>query len=99
MTGYNVLLYVLCFQLLWNHRKTDPQQSYVYIGYLTVLLILGTLYVVSDTRLVELAYVDHADFPGGPVAYALQEYSSPIEQLGNASYVVTNWLADGLMVS
>lgn len=45
------------------------------------------------------SYIDHREFPGGPIAYSFFLYSKPLVIIPNACFIISNWLADGLLVS
>lgn len=44
-------------------------------------------------------FIDNSGFPGGPVAYGDTFYGRTSNTIGNSTYVVASFLADGVMVS
>lgn len=52
-----------------------------------------------DTYSLRLMFIDYRDFPGGPTAYALSQYSQAITVIPNVCGIAAEWLADGFLVS
>jgi uncharacterized membrane protein YidH (DUF202 family) len=60
-------LFVLTFkQLVRTTTKYNYTQRLSFIIYITVMLILGTVYVGSVAKMTELSFIDYPIFPGGP---------------------------------
>ncbi|EGN92251.1 hypothetical protein SERLA73DRAFT_164145 [Serpula lacrymans var. lacrymans S7.3] len=93
-------LYVTCVHFLYQRFKTSggKRTSVFLFGYMSVMFIFGTLYTVSGSRTIQLAYVNHRDYSAGPAAYDLVIFSQPITILGSVSYTVSNWMSDGLIL-
>ncbi|GJE91766.1 hypothetical protein PsYK624_079170 [Phanerochaete sordida] len=49
-------------------------------------------------RVLQLAYVDYRDYPGGPGAFELYNGSLAVNVIGTAAYLMNAWLADALML-
>jgi uncharacterized membrane protein YidH (DUF202 family) len=68
--GIVFTLYVLTFKQLartttkYNYAKRVP-----FMIYITLMLILGTLFVGAIAKMTELSYVDYRLFPGGPGSF------------------------------
>jgi hypothetical protein len=54
--------------------------------------------MAMNVHLMQLAFIDNRNFPGGPEAYELSVYSTAIALTPNATFIIANWLADGLLV-
>ena len=72
----------------------------------TVMFGLVTTFTAMNVRLQQLSYIDNREFPGvpdffppGPVGWSLFMYSKPMVIVPNVCFNITNWLADGLLVS
>ncbi|PAV21721.1 hypothetical protein PNOK_0167800 [Pyrrhoderma noxium] len=52
----------------------------------------------SDALYGQLMWIEHRDFPGGPVAYFIANSSIWDQDLGTTAAMVTNWLGDGLLL-
>lgn len=102
--GAVITLYVMCVNLLLKQAANTSttgmrRQCYAFVAYSSVLFTIGTLYIVSAVRMLQLSFIDNRNFPGGPSAFESVMFSIPISNLGNVNYAIGNWLADGLLVS
>ena len=68
------------------------------LAYVSCVFILGSIGNGAQMRLLELAYVDDRNYPGGPGAFEEYDGSIRVNVVGTAAYVVNAWLADGLLV-
>ena len=96
--GIHVALFILCFNCLWEAKKTRPRYAYAWMTYITLLFLLGSLANAIDMRMSQMIFVDNRDFPGGPGAYAVTTYTVPINILCTAACVIGGWLQDALLV-
>jgi hypothetical protein len=97
--GVAFTLFVLTFrQLVKTTTKYNYTQRLPFIIYVTLMLILGTLFVGAIAKMTELSFIDYRLFPGGPAAFEELEFSIPIDEISNVSYVIANWLADGMVI-
>lgn len=79
-------------------QKVKSRQTWILLTYISVMFILGTLYVASSSKSAELTFIDDRNFPGGPAAFEIVNFSIPINFMGSVVFVIANWLADALMV-
>lgn len=95
--GIHFTIFVQTAYLLTRdlHKKRSNQ---FFLAYITVMFILGTLFVSSSSRVAQMTFVDDRDYPGGPVAWAAAAFSIPANLLGNVTFTLANWLADALMI-
>ena len=99
--GYGAVLtlFILAFYLLCSRIDRWNGRSHIaFLVYITVQFILATLFQASSARFTQLAFINNRDYPGGPGAYELSFFYIPVDMLGNAAYVLSNWLADALLV-
>ena len=73
--------------------------SWILVAFVVALLICGTVEVGATIKAGIMMFIDNRDFPGGPMAYFITEYSNPVETVGSTAYVLANLLADGVLVS
>jgi hypothetical protein len=66
--------------------------------YTFLLFSITTVFVALNARTSQLAYIDFRGFPGGPSVYTMSQYGKAIYVICNGAFVLTNWLADGLLV-
>lgn len=69
--GIVFTLYCLCTQSLYSqlHKPDQRRQAKFNLGYLSLLLFCATGILALNTRVVQVAYINHANFPGGPFAF------------------------------
>lgn len=69
--GIAFTLYCLCVQSLYlQFREPDKRrQARFTIGYISFQFFCATAFLALNARAMQLAYIDHADFPGGPWIY------------------------------
>jgi hypothetical protein len=92
--GIVFTLFVLTFQqLIRTTMKQNYTQRLPFLIYITLMFILGTVYVGSIAKMGELSFIDYPLFPGGPGPGSL-----PINIMAAVSYVIANWLTNLLLV-
>ncbi|KAJ7596333.1 hypothetical protein C8J56DRAFT_722979, partial [Mycena floridula] len=74
------------------------QATRLYLVVSSLLLALITVYVVMNTAVGELMWIDHRDTPGGPILYFLSILSRWWHIVGDAAGQATNIVADGLLI-
>lgn len=69
--GLTFTLYCFCArQLYLQLQESDKKkQTRFILGYISLLLFLTTSYFILCAGTIEVSYVNHANFPGGPVEY------------------------------
>ena len=99
--GYGVVftLFTQCFRaLLLSINQANRTQQIFFLVYISILFILGTLFMAACAQMTQLSFVQYRDYPTGPSGYENDEFSIPVDELGNVSFVLTNWFADALLV-
>ncbi|KAJ7353528.1 hypothetical protein DFH08DRAFT_692544 [Mycena albidolilacea] len=95
-------LWVICVYFLWQQMRTGSRERNrcaFFLGYISVMCVFGTMYTVTTVHATTISYVQHRDFPGGPEAYNnFVLFSAPVGIASNVSYILTNWMADGLLL-
>ncbi|KAJ7495956.1 hypothetical protein B0H11DRAFT_878155 [Mycena galericulata] len=93
--GMQAILFILCLHLLWTPRarKISRWSAGVSI-YITVMFLLGTLYMAALLEFTQQSFIDARNIPGGPNAYEDIMYSIPIDMLANVTMVVLTWMCD-----
>ncbi len=69
--GIAFTLYCLCAQSLYSQlRKPDQRrQARFNLGYISLLWFCATGVLAANARLIQLAYINHANSPGGPLGF------------------------------
>ncbi|KAH8101397.1 hypothetical protein BXZ70DRAFT_891760 [Cristinia sonorae] len=96
--GVHVTMFFLCLSMLWGQRKTRPRQTYVWIAYIVILFILGSLANGINMKVNVLMYVDNRDYPGGPTAYDKDTFSVPINLICTTACILGAWFQDALLL-
>lgn len=100
--GMLVILYCVTLESLWRvlyrSKGKEARRTWFFIGYITILFILGTLYFIAETWGTEAAFVDYRNFPGGPLGWEGVSDAYPLIYMGNVVYILADWMADGLLV-
>ena len=98
--GITISLYSLSFHLLTRERsRVEFKKRLPLLVYITVSFLLGTLFMIALAAFTQEAFVDDRNYPGGPNAFENNEFSIPVDDAGNAAFVLSNWLSDALLVS
>lgn len=99
--GYGVVftLFTQCFRaLLLDINRANRKQRIFFLTYIAILFLLGTLFMAACAQMTQLSFVQYRNYPTGPSGYENDEFSIPVDELGNVSFVLTNWFADALLV-
>jgi len=97
--GVHATLFFTCLLALWAQRKQKPRYVAVFLTYICLHFVLGTLGIIGDTRRNEMMFVDDRAYPGGPIgAYKKLVFRFPIPYMGEVVYFLTAWLQDFLLI-
>jgi hypothetical protein len=97
--GAIFVLSILAFQQVWMRRTFSPARRLFWISYISVVLMLSTLIAISNAAVTQMSFVDDRNFPGGPAVFEEMSFTIPLSDLGNACFLIANWLMDAMMVS
>ena len=99
--GLMTALYSVCmYNLVRDLRSTRAtRRTALLTVWITILWILSSLSTIANAYCTIYAYSWKMDYPGGPMAYFAQEWNAPMPVLAYATYILTMWFADALMVS
>lgn len=98
--GITVSLYFLSFHLLVRDKnRVEFKKRIPLLIYITVSFLLGTLFMTALAAFTQMAFIDDRNYPGGPNAFENEMFSIPVDDAGNAAFVLSNWLSDALLVS
>ncbi|KAF8553512.1 hypothetical protein OG21DRAFT_1463955 [Imleria badia] len=97
--GVTVSLYFLSFYLLVREKnRVEFKQRLPLLIYITASFLLGTLFMIALAAFTQMAFIDDRNYPGGPNAFENNMFSIPVDNSGNAAFVLSNWLSDALLV-
>ena len=83
---------------LWKQRAQRRSALFL-LAYITVLIMVETIFVIVQARTVQVLYVDNRNYPGGPWAYFLATQNLAINVIFYATLFVLTFLSDCLVVS
>lgn len=69
------------YYLVLERKKSNIK----WLIYVVVLFAIGTLNITFNAHFSELAYIDERNYPGGPLAYDLEQAALPILTAGNSA--------------
>ncbi len=95
LPGIHICVFFTCVYYLIREQKKSNIKWLVYVS---VLFICGTCNLAFNARFNQLAWIDERNYPGGPLAFLLEQQSLPIETAGNALAFFTTFLTNGLLV-
>ncbi|KAJ7293768.1 hypothetical protein C8J57DRAFT_1553113 [Mycena rebaudengoi] len=97
---YGMHIFMFFFSNYFLLRSSpDRKESYFYIAYSTVMLLLWTTASSCNAVFGEFIWIDFRDeSAGGPAAYLFDNLSSWYNTLGTVSGMGMNFLADGLLL-
>ncbi|KZT08005.1 uncharacterized protein LAESUDRAFT_677219 [Laetiporus sulphureus 93-53] len=97
--GVELALFVICFGLLARKTTRSNYKSNVpLLVFITVIFMLGSFFMGAGAKFTQLAFIENRNYPGGPAAYEQAMFWIPVDELGNVSFVIGNWLMDLLLV-
>ncbi|KAJ7739989.1 hypothetical protein DFH07DRAFT_839566 [Mycena maculata] len=93
--GMETILYAMSVHLLWTGRKEkNKKRNFGLIVYITIIFILGTLYMAGLLQFTQQSFIDDRNIEGGPNTYEDIEFSIPIDMLANVIMVMLTWMCD-----
>lgn len=96
--GVHITLFFLCFIAWWGDRRRAPKSAYSMLAFICCVFVLGSIGNGTQMKLLQMAYVDYRNYPGGPGAFETYEGSVKVNVIGTAAYTVNAWFADGLLL-
>ncbi|KIJ27597.1 hypothetical protein M422DRAFT_37667 [Sphaerobolus stellatus SS14] len=96
--GIQFILYLITARYLWSYSKIRERRLLFLLGYITMLLVWETIFIVVQAITVQDIYVDHRNYPGGPWAYFLATQYKAENIIFYASLFVLTFLSDFLVL-
>lgn len=96
--GAQLVLYIMCVRYLWRERKSRGGAMLFLIAYITLLLVLLSLWVAVATWTAEDMYINNRNFPGGPWAYFMSTQYLPENVIFIISLFALTFLSDFLVL-
>ena len=105
--GIAVTVFFKCMAALFNpaYRRGEPVR-WGLVSYTVTMLLLVTIRTTMQLIVQSISYIDNREFPGtengslpGPYGYQLLVVPNVINVTQSIVFALSNWLADGLLVS
>ncbi|KAL1748534.1 hypothetical protein HDZ31DRAFT_6941, partial [Schizophyllum fasciatum] len=78
--------------------RASPAHALPLLAFVVAMFACGTVNYAANTDISRRMFVDNRLYPSGPSAFLMRHYDDRINILGNASYVVANFLANALLL-
>ncbi|KAI0756150.1 hypothetical protein C8Q80DRAFT_1071327, partial [Daedaleopsis nitida] len=95
--GVQLVLWVSCALYLWKQRQRGKQTGFL-LCYITLLLIVETIFAIVQARTVQVIYIENRNYPGGPWQYFLDTQYLAINVIFYATLFVITFLCDLLVL-
>ncbi|KAI0658354.1 hypothetical protein C8Q70DRAFT_1054946 [Cubamyces menziesii] len=95
--GVHIVLWASCAAYLWKQRRRGWKTVFL-LGYITLLLIVETIFCVVQARTVQVIYIENRNYPGGPWRYFLDTQNLAVNVVFYATLFVLTFLCDTLML-
>jgi len=97
--GIELTLSAICFKFLVRRiNRQNYRCSCCLLAFVTVIFLLGTIFMAGNSEFTQLSFIEDRNFPGGPGAFEVAMFAIPAGEVGMAAMVVGNWLMDLLLV-
>ncbi|KAI0808156.1 hypothetical protein C8Q74DRAFT_116253 [Fomes fomentarius] len=93
--GVQLVLWATCARCLW---KRGGRQTSFLLCYITLLLIVETIYAIVQARTVQVIYIENRNYPGGPWQYFLDTQNLAINVMFYATLFLITLLCDLLVL-
>lgn len=97
LEGVQLVLWASCALYLWKQRQRGKKTGLL-LCYITLLLVVETIFGIVQARTVQVIYIDNRNYPGGPWQYFLDTQSLAINVMFYATLFVITFLCDLLVV-
>ncbi|KAI0701260.1 hypothetical protein C8T65DRAFT_545628, partial [Cerioporus squamosus] len=95
--GVQLVLWASCASYLWKQQKRGRKTGFL-LCYITLLLIVETIYGIVQARTVQVIYIENRNYPGGPWQYFLNTQSLAINVMFYATLFLITFLCDLLVL-
>ncbi|KAH9834077.1 uncharacterized protein C8Q71DRAFT_159063 [Rhodofomes roseus] len=97
--GVELTLFVMCFvTLLENTNRFNLRRHIFLLAFTTVVLGLGTVYMIAVSLTAQQAFIEYRNFPGGPSVYLSAMFASTVGMTNSVCWMISNWLLDMFLV-
>ncbi|KAJ7807860.1 hypothetical protein B0H14DRAFT_3881764 [Mycena olivaceomarginata] len=91
--GLQLALYIGCARYLWTRKEHTWQRMFL-LGYITLMLLIESIFVAVEARTVQYIYIDYRNYPGGPWAFFLNSQKAVVNVIFYATLFLLTFLSD-----
>lgn len=95
--GILIMLCWTCLRQLTDGKRLK-QINWGLVSYVVLMLSLSTGYIGTNTKYVEMMFIDDRNFPGGPVGFYVNDFPIPMASATIVLYALLNFFSDGLLL-
>lgn len=107
LAGIVIVLFFRCMTaLLGSASRRRGDIKWLLVIHTVAMFLFVTVYTAITLNTLSVSYVDNREFPGvigalppGPLGYQFLVFTKTASVIATATFVLNNWLADGLLVS
>ncbi len=99
--GLIFTLYCLCLCSLYPQlREPDHRGQVIFtMVYTSIIIFCLTIFLALNARIIQLAYINHKDYPGGPMGYESSVlFTQPIFLLSSSLSLIVEILTTAIQV-
>ncbi|KAK0214243.1 hypothetical protein EDD85DRAFT_872857 [Armillaria nabsnona] len=89
------IAFLAVYNVLHSSKKRYVWQTITFISF---IVMLSTIYTACNIHFNEMAWIDERNYPGGPLAYQLEQQNQKVQTVGNVASVLLTILADLCML-
>lgn len=98
-SGLQLWMFCQSIRYLCKQLPEHRYRQMFYITYSTLLMVLISIDLADNISIGQLIWIEHRDYPGGPMGYFAATTTAPFNVLGSAADITVNILGDGLLVN
>ncbi|KAJ7876050.1 hypothetical protein B0H14DRAFT_2714429 [Mycena olivaceomarginata] len=91
--GLQLALYIGCARYLWTRKEHTWQRMFL-LGYITLMLLIESIFVAVEARTVQFVYIDNRNYPGGPWSFFLNSQTAAVNVIFYATLFLLTFLSD-----
>ncbi|KAH9934059.1 uncharacterized protein BXZ73DRAFT_89690 [Epithele typhae] len=95
--GIQLLIWSSCTMYLWKHRYRGRKTMFL-LGYLVLLFVIDTIFVIDQARTVQVIYVENRNYPGGPWQYFLDTQYLAVNVIFYATFFIMTFMCDAIVL-
>jgi hypothetical protein len=66
--------------------------------FVAIMFTCSSLAAIGDASLIQRAWIDYRNIPGGPFSLVSGLYLSGLSDAGDAAFIIGTWFSDAMMV-